>query len=691
MAEAFNETGTVDSLIYRSDPTGFVVFLLRYHDGSRSVRISVAGNTPVQKGQKVTVSGTVGTFKNKRQVKAESIEVLKGTDSVALLRKVCEEDVPGIGPVRAKTLIDAFGLDALIIAEQDPARVADLPGWSRELADRLCAHQARMSKRVTGGFLAGLGLSYEARQELHTLYGSSAESRVRENPFAALAGLPRVTFRMIDEIAGRLGVDAADPRRIEAGCIEAAKDLIDKNGDTALASSAVIGRAKFLLRTPAVGDAAFEEGLSAAIGKGALARLPNTYDLVSLSEIAAAEDTIARTFMCSAPTDPRVLLQACNGPCRAGVVDVGALPSANAMESLSDLLAPAKNNIILLAPAPHHVELPPALEGMEIHPVWAWRGEQKQSSAARLIVCLDAHVLDVVQMGRLCDALGPNDRLLLAGSSAELPPTGAGFPFRDLVDAETVALHSLAAGPCGQIAQLAKGIEARQDIALSQYPAAAKAFCVALQGATDLSEQTNAIIHGARRFNSNEFPEHGIPQVLTATGRGPLGTHALNRELQRLFANAKEVGVPAGFKDAECTLYAGDRVITTATKNPGGIPKGAIGIVRSIEAGKARIVAGGAEATFEAEDLRWVNLAYAITVRRAQGMTFDKVLMVGVTPPWQETRSRYLVTGLRTAKYRLLLITDNLALSEEDRQYERRTGLPIRLTPPSDDVDTIVL
>jgi len=137
-------------------------------------------------------------------------------------------------------------------------------------------------------------------------------------------------------------------------------------------------------------------------------------------------------------------------------------------------------------------------------------------------------------------------------------------------------------------------------------------------------------------------------QVLAPKYDGPAGVHSLNRMLQKIVQKKKfgvEVEDPGEGKKPK--ILAGDRVIQTRNNYDigatgdgdgdradsavsAGVMNGTVGRVLEIrDKGKSmRVEMDGAEIEYRSEDVRDLELAYALTIHKSQGSEFPAVIAV---------------------------------------------------------------
>ncbi|MBR7146429.1 MAG: ATP-binding domain-containing protein, partial [Oscillospiraceae bacterium] len=204
------------------------------------------------------------------------------------------------------------------------------------------------------------------------------------------------------------------------------------------------------------------------------------------------------------------------------------------------------------------------------------------------------------------------------------------------------------------------------------------------------------------------LPENmGIPsdaiQVISPTRRGDAGTVALNRALQAALNPAAPDKRERYFGDM--LFREGDRVMQTKNnydiiweKEDGslgtGVFNGDVGRILRIEKGTDTVFVlfDDKLAQYELEMLAELDMAYAMTVHKAQGSEYRAVVFAA-TPcaPGLMVRG-VLYTAITRAKELLVLVGDDSVLykmAENDRRQKRYSGLRWRLkNGGSDAVET---
>ena len=303
-------------------------------------------------------------------------------------------------------------------------------------------------------------------------------------------------------------------------------------------------------------------------------------------------------------------------------------------------------------------------------------------------------MVDLPLMAALLAALKPDCRLVMVGDPDQLPSVGPGNVFSDLIRSgriETVALteifrqaresaiiraaHAVNQGALPELKNNAKSdffFMRRRD------PAAAVALGV------DLGRPR---LPAARGMDPNQI------QVRCPTRTGAWGTAALNRALQAA------LNPPAPDKRqkiwGETVFRVGDRVMQVRNNydvlwlrsdgvTGSGIFNGDVGVVEEIDpSGELMTVRfDDLTATYVSDMLSQMELAYAVTVHKAQGSEYRAVVLVTLPAAPALMVRGVLYTGVTRARELLVVVGDDAALSRmaaNDRQQRRYSGLRWRL------------
>ncbi len=169
-------------------------------------------------------------------------------------------------------------------------------------------------------------------------------------------------------------------------------------------------------------------------------------------------------------------------------------------------------------------------------------------------------------------------------------------------------------------------------------------------------------------------------QILSPMTRGSLGTMNLNRIIQ-------EVSNPAGpgkqqLKVSDRIFRTGDRVIHRRNNYDLKVFNGDIGIIKSIDPINLTCIIsfypGGRQVIYRHNDMIELDLAYAITIHKAQGSEFGIVIIPVLSQHFNMLFRNLIYTGITRARKLAVFVGTRkaLAMAVKNQDINRRqTGL----------------
>ena len=312
-----------------------------------------------------------------------------------------------------------------------------------------------------------------------------------------------------------------------------------------------------------------------------------------------------------------------------------------------------------------------------------------------VLVVDECSMVDLQLMDNLLQALPPHARLILVGDPDQLPSVGAGNLLSDLIRSHAIPVVHLT--EIFRQAQKSLIIMNAHAVIQGQMPELGAKdrdfFFLCRRGSQSVVETVCGLC--ATRLPQNM----GIPaeeiQVLSPSRRYGVGTRALNQALQAV------LNPPAPGKQeksrGDFLLREGDRVMQirnnydilwkkTDTGAVGaGIYNGDIGVIQEIRPMEETLTVLFDEdrlAAYSFDLLPELELAYAMTVHKAQGSEYKAVVLVCAGgSPFLLTRS-VLYTAITRARELLIVVGDEQTvaqMTDNDRRQRRYSGLRFRL------------
>lgn len=669
-----------------------------------------------------------------RQFDAKTALIKMDESPDALAHLLASDDrFRGLGPVRAKRVVEAAlalsdGGDMAQALRDHTWKIAERAGCPVDVVEN--AAEVWNSKKAHFEALAQLceqGWSNAQAQSILHRFGEGAPALVRADPYMLIGKIARFGFRTVDAIARRLGVPSNDPNRLMTG-VAYCLDEMGSNGNTWTTRDGLVENAIQELRPDTLdGEDRIRDALKNLIASGMVVveHAPNGIEVVADAALAAAEfDVFWRLIE---GLDDRHRLPSLNltGPRCAAVIGTLNKGQAHALACFSSSRfsvisggagsgktytmraiceAAEENGLVVALAAPtgkaarrlaHLAERPASTVHRLLEPIFDETSGQfrfRRGPAcpieADLIVIDEVSMMDVKLMRSLLVAIAPDTRLLLVGDHNQIPSVSPGAILRDILSAEKRFGDSVTI--LREIVRQA-GVLARNTCAILDGLAVTQTTPSWGITKTEKGSEEAAATMAAALFEALvTAPEPLQPfgrqldpawdvQVLSPMKKGPLGTHALNVELQKLRQRLLGNPPPPALKaDERPKPLVGDRVIWTENDYTLDLFNGTQGIVLGLEKGGAMrlFIEDGREVVIPPEKRSRVDLAYALTIHKAQGSQWPCVILVASSAHYIMHDRNLLYTGASRAAESLTILGDMNGLrhfAAERKSAERQT------------------
>ena len=729
MEELVTWEGTVHSVIFQNAENGYTVLRLLTEEGEV---ITVVGCIPcAAPGEHLTVSGVWEQHpQHGEQLRAVELERSLPEDEEEIFDYLSSGVCKGVGPATARRIVDRFGPETLDILERDPGRLTSIRGITEKKAQEIAASfRQAMGLRRLMAFLAQYQLPPVLAMRLRQVYGDAALEKVRENPYLLSSDDCGVEFSATDEIAMSMGFSADCGERLRAA-VTFELSHNENNGHVFLPRSKLVAATCQLLDC---GEELVEGALDELIERRAVVQEPvanveacylrrlweaevsacvrlNGLLAVDADRSPQAGKTVSEIEAEQGITYAPQQRQAVELAARTGVVILTGGPGTGKTTTVRGIVALFEKmglDIVLAAPTGRAAKRMSELTGREAQTVhrllgmsWneatqqvAFTKTEKEPLETDAVIVDEMSMVDLTLFSALLRALRPGTRLVLVGDADQLPSVGAGNVFSDLIRSgrvETVFLREVfRQAEKSAIIRNAHAVNLGQPPRLTNDQGDFFFMC-----RRDGERTVSTIVELCR----TRLPEKmGIPadqiQVLTPTRKGASGTISLNRCLQ-------EALNPAGPDKREIQwgdrlFREGDRIMQTRNdynvvwgREDGtigtGIFNGDVGKILQIDPSGEWLAVefDGRAATYGVEMLNEIDLAYAMTVHKAQGSEYRCVVMAAM-PAAQSLMVRgVLYTALTRARELLIVVGDDAAIrsmAANDKQQKRYSGLRWRL------------
>ena len=731
-------TGYIDHVIFRNEDNGYTVMVLKGMEEEQE--LTCVGTFPaITQGAAIEASGNYTTHPvYGKQFQISSYVEKMPEDALAMERYLGSGAIKGIGAALAARIVRRFGDDTMRIVEEEPERLAEIKGISEkkamEIAEQM-TEKADMRRAMI--FLQKYGISLNLGAKIYQKYKESVYTVLQENPYRLAEDISGVGFKIADEIAARIGIHADSDYRIRSGMLYT---LLQASGEghTYLPKDQLFTRCARLL---GVNESYMEKHLmDMVIDRKLVLKEKNGETIVYPSQYYYLELNTARMLnelnvLC--PEDEqlvqkRILMieketgtvldemqkKAVTEAASHGLFVLTGGPGTGkttTINAMIDYFDSEGLEVRLAAPtgrAAKRMQEATGCEAQTIHRMLEISGAADEEEGpkqferneenpleADVIIVDEMSMVDIYLMHALLKAVTVGTRLILVGDRDQLPSVGPGSVLKDIIESECFPVVCLT-----HIFRQEGG----SDIVLNAHKINKGEHIVMDNKSRDFfflkREDANVIISVALTLIQKKLPSYvdADPydiQVLTPMRKGLLGVERLNTIFQQYLnppspeKNEKDTG--------RCKFREGDKVMQTRNnyqmewevRGKYGIPvdkgcgvfNGDMGIIREINTYAEMVTVEFDEcrfAEYSFKELEELELAYALTVHKAQGSEYPAVILPLLNGPRMLMNRNLLYTAVTRARSCVTIVGSPYAVNQMiDNKYEqiRYTSLRQRI------------
>lgn len=681
--------GVVTNIRYRNDESGYSVMTLDTTDSD----ITIVGTMPFfNEGDRIEVVGDlIYHDKYGEQVNVKNVRLKKPSDRESIIKYLASGNIKGIGKKTAEAIYDIFGKESLDILYKNPDKLLKVEGiGKKKLNDiKLSAEETRDSRKSLE-FLQSLRISYNLSMKIYNKYGENTIDIVKSNPYKLIEDIKGIGFSMADNLARNMQMEANSPFRISAGLRYVIDYEADFNGHTSLEITYLIDEAARLLKADTNLIAAQIEA-DLLSGKLELVEIEEKSYVYSKS-LYQAEKSVAMAiakkikdkyeFDIEINEDLRIyskeqkqaiksafcnmLLVITGGPGTGKTTIINAITTILDKNELSYALAAPTGR------AAKRMQEATDSEANTIHRLVGIRPDmpiaeynEENPIDKDYIIVDEMSMVDIFLMKSLLDAIGENTALILVGDSDQLPSVGPGNVLSDILNsnAKSIRLKKIfrQAGQSNIIVNAHRINEGNYPI-LNQPN---KDFFFINSSANDFNKTLLQLIEN-RLPNFYKLDPIKDIEVLALSRKTAWGVDAINKSIQEALNKEKSF-----LKINDRIFKLHDKVMQVRNNydlraqnyvtNDDGVYNGDIGIITKIDTNEESLEVqfdDGKIVKYKKEDIKDLDLSYAITVHKSQGSEFKCVIIPMMqVAPMLLTRNLFY-TGVTRAKNLVVLLGD---------------------------------
>lgn len=292
--------GSVESIVFRNEDNHYTVARFRLNDNGRLFRddlTTIVGTLPgIHVGELLSVEGEWERDpKYGRQLHITSFVQRLPASIEGMTRYLSSGLIKGIGPKKAKLIVDHFGEQTLAIIEQQPERLSEVKGIGAKDREQIIKAWAEQSEiKELHLFLQSHQVSINVATRVYKQYGKESIKVIRENPYRLAQDVHGIGFRTADDIAIKLGLPYDSVPRLATGLKYVLTQAANEDGHCFLREQDLLRRAAAILQAPAESLPAAMEQLRGDkdVFVEDSVQLPLLLSAVSLSSHTPESDTL---------------------------------------------------------------------------------------------------------------------------------------------------------------------------------------------------------------------------------------------------------------------------------------------------------------------------------------------------------------------------------------------------------------
>ena len=727
-------SGTIDRVIFENASNFFKILLLEIEDTDsdfEDFNIIITGTiADVVEGENYTFWGELTQHpKYGEQLKVTRYERSKPTSS-GLIKYFSSEHFKGIGKKTAEKIVQLYGDNTIDKILEDPSKLDRVSG---------------LSKKNKNNFLAKLKLNYGTEQMLSKLaeygltnriafaifnqYKEDSLDIIQENPYQLVEDIQGIGFKIADQLAEKLGIEADAPQRFRAALVHTLFEISIEQGDTYVEARDLLENAIIILeeaRQIELDPTAVAEELSTLIAedkvqnigtkifdntlfyaesgiKKNLTRILDTpldqnfSDNDLQEEIATIEkafgisyDDVQKNAIKEAIKSKVFILT--GGPGTGKTTVINGLITAYADLHHIDL---EKKDIpiILAAPTGRAARRMNELTGLPSATIHRHLGLNSDNDYQAiddyldcdLIVIDEFSMVDTWLANQLFSSISSNTQVVIVGDSDQLPSVGPGQVLADLLKIET--LPHLALTKIFRQSDNSTIVTLANQMRLGQLPAdftqkkADRSYFEA--SAQYIPEMIPKIISAA--VKSGIEPQE--IQILAPMYRGAAGINRLNSIVQELL---NPLGNQLAFAFGEMNFRKGDKILHLINDAELNVFNGDIGYITDLIPAKYTeskqdelcLSFDGTEVIYQRNEWHKITLAYAMSIHKSQGSEFQVVILPITRQSHRLLQRNLIYTAITRSKSKLVMLGEIAAFDYaiKNEGAKRNTYLVQRFT-----------
>lgn len=633
------------------------------------------------------------------QFQVDNYERCKPEEKDSIIEFLTSGLFKGIGEKKAKAIVDVLGKDTLKIILENPDNLILIPGVTKKNIEVLHTKlQEYESSYEIILFLTELGFSTKDAMIVYNFYKNKTKNIIDTNIYKIIEDIYNMSFKKIDAIALKSGLEKTAPIRVEASIIYIMNELSNAYGHSYYFKEEI---ASYLPRVLGVNitEKLFLDSLESLEKNLSIVKKEDRY---YLKEMYESETLITKRFRMLSREEDIVIkdidskikelenlfgityndqqFSAIKNSLLKKILIITGGPGTGKttiMKGITELYRTInklsyeqlQEKIALLAPtgrAAKRMSESTLLRASTIHRFLKWQKETNKfqvneynKSRVEFVIIDEGSMIDTYLMASLLKGISANCKIILVGDDHQLPSVGPGQVLHDLIESNCLQKVELTElyrqGKDSNILTLAYDI--RQGEVNEEVFNIGDDLTFIKATPSQVVENVLEITDTYQDLSYKEF------QILCPMYKTIVGIDEINRHVQNKVnpksKNKKEI------QYGDVIFRENDKVLQLTNMPDENVYNGDIGIIKEIKISPKKEIIIDFDnniVKYTPSNFNNFRLAYAISIHKAQGSEFD-VVIIPIVRNYNKMLYRKLIyTGITRSKKKLYLIGDINAL-----------------------------
>lgn len=633
------------------------------------------------------------------QFQVDNYERCKPEEKDSIIEFLTSGLFKGIGEKKAKAIVDVLGKDTLKIILENPGNLILIPGVTKKNIEVLHTKlQEYESSYEIILFLTELGFSTKDAMIVYNFYKNKTKNIIDTNIYKIIEDIYNMTFKKIDAIALKSGLEKTAPIRVEASIIYIMNELSNAYGHSYYFKEEI---ASYLPRVLGVNitEKLFLDSLESLEKNLSIVKKEDRY---YLKEMYESETLITKRFRMLSREEDIVIkdidskikelenlfgityneqqFSAIKNSLLKKILIITGGPGTGKttiMKGITELYRTInelsyeqlQEKIALLAPtgrAAKRMSESTLLRASTIHRFLKWQKETNKfqvneynKSRVEFVIIDEGSMIDTYLMASLLKGISANCKIILVGDDHQLPSVGPGQVLHDLIESNCLQKVELTElyrqGKDSNILTLAYDI--RQGEVNEEVFNIGDDLTFIKATPSQVVENVLEITDTYQDLSYKEF-QILCPMYKTIAGIDEINRHVQNK-VNPKSKNKKEI------QYGDVIFRENDKVLQLTNMPDENVYNGDIGIIKEIKISPKKEIIIDFDnniVKYTPSNFNNFRLAYAISIHKAQGSEFD-VVIIPIVRNYNKMLYRKLIyTGITRSKKKLYLIGDINAL-----------------------------